>query len=202
MVVQNCLRGKMHPEIVECNKTKDWEESADLGECFSCHWLLIDQQWSLYIIQEPWKTQQKVFLASAAFPLLLPLAYSSSSCLTISSRCRPHLYHRDTNPTIHGCLHCMRALAGSFPLTHRGHTLEQDFVSGQSFNCVNSILWFAHCQIWKEESRPLMKFSPLSPLEPLTLLSQKAIAFSAFQEKQQCCAKCADWQQVGIGFLC
>lgn len=62
MVVQNCLRGKIHPEIVECNKPKDWEESADLRECFSCHWLLIGQQWGLYIIQEQWKTQQKGFL--------------------------------------------------------------------------------------------------------------------------------------------
>lgn len=45
MVVQNCFRGKMNPEIVECSKPKDWEESADLRECFGCHWLLIGQQW-------------------------------------------------------------------------------------------------------------------------------------------------------------
>lgn len=105
-------------------------------------------------------------------------------------------------PPSMGCLHCMHPLAGGFPLAYRGFALEQDFVSGQGFTRVASVLWFAHCQIWKEESGPLMKFSPLSPLEPLTFLSWKAIAVSAFQEKQQCCAKSADWQQVGIGFLC
>lgn len=149
------------------------------------------------------KHRKRVFLASATFPLLPPLVPTLPPPASPSA---PDADLTDTTgtqiPPSMGCLHCMHSLAGGCPLTQRGFALEQDFVPGQGFTRVTSILRFAHCQIWKEESGPLMKFSPLFPLEPLTLLSQKAIAVSAFQEKQQCCAKSADWQQVGIGFLC
>lgn len=190
----------MHPEIVECNKPKDWEESADLRECFSFLWLLVGQWWrSLHHTGAVKNTEKE-------FSWQVPLFHCYFHWPTLPPSASPPAPDADptdtTSSTIHGLSPLHAPTCWGFPLTHRGFASEQDFVSGQGFTHVTSILRFAHCQIWKEESGPLMKFSPLSPLEPLTLLSLKAIAVSAFQEKQQCCAKSADWQQVGIGFLC
>lgn len=139
MVVQNCLRAKMHPEIVECNKPKDWEESAELREYFSCHWLLVDQHWGFYL---SFRSSEKHF---STFPLPFFHCYLQWTTLPPpASPSAPDADSTDTRgtqtPPSMGCLHCMHPLAGGFPLTHRGFALEQNFVSGQSFNSVTSLL--------------------------------------------------------------
>lgn len=129
MVVQNCFTGKMHPETVECNKSKDWEESADLRECFSCQWLLVGQQRDLHIIQEQRKTQQKTFLGKCHFStatstglpfLLLPHHQLQMQIPLIPQGHEPH--HPWAVST--ACIHLLGP-------THREFALEQDFLSGR-----------------------------------------------------------------------
>lgn len=202
MVVQNCFRGKMHPETVECSKPKDWEESADLREYFSCQWLLVGQQRDLHIIQEPRKTQQKSFLGKHHFStatstgllfLLLPHHQPQMQIPLIPQGHEPH--HPRAVST--ACIHFLGAFHWHTGNLHWSRILYQAGFYSCDLHFMVCSLPDLKRGIWTTD-----EFSPLSTVEPLTLLSQKATAVSAFQEKQQYCAKCADWQQVGIGFLC
>lgn len=120
----------MHPEFVECNKPKDWEESADLRECFSCHWLLVGQQWGLYIIQEQWKTQEKGFLGKSHFTpatstgllfLLLPHHQLQMHTPLIPQEHKPH------HPWA-ACTHLLGAFHWHTGALHWSRVLYQDRV--------------------------------------------------------------------------
>lgn len=143
---------------------------------------------------QPWNSK-RYFLASAIFLLLQLLA--SFSYLTISTRCGPPPHCGDMNPTICGPSP-LHTPTGQWSFCRHTEALHQ------ARGLLSWTLYFGLLTTRLGKRNLNRRWSsPLSPSRSLWRFCQEqAIVVIAFQEKQQCFAKSAGWQPVGIGFLC